>query len=78
MAEANYVKINGINGPRCPNHRVHLTDCKDGIGICPISSCRFTYDADEYEKTMKLKINSLGQMEEVGDWKITSIDGDKG
>jgi hypothetical protein len=66
-----------IHGPRCPNHRVHLVDCNwaDKTGICPISSCHFTFDADEYEKTKKLKLNALGQMEEVGDWKVKNTDG---
>jgi len=72
VAEATY---KGAGGPRCPNHGVPLTDCKDGIGICPVSTCRFTYDADEYEKTKKIKINMLGQLEETGDWKVKQIGG---
>jgi len=61
--------------PRCPNHRVPLVDCKDGVGICPISDYRFSYDADEYEKTKKLKLTALGTMEMTGDWKVKQIDG---
>ena len=72
MGEAPYATIKGKYGPRCPNHRVLLVDCNyhDGWGICPISDCHFSFDADEYEKTKKLRINALGQMEEVGDWKV--------
>jgi len=76
MGEASYETIKGKNGPRCPNHRVHLTDCENGIGICPISGARFTFDAEEYEKTKKLQITALGTMEEVGDWKIQGKEGE--
>lgn len=70
----------GKGGPRCPNHRVHLVDCNwhDGVGICPISGARFTFDGDEYEKTKKLRLTALGTMEETGDWKVTQVDGDGG
>lgn len=62
-------------GPRCPNHRVHLVDCHKGIGICPISSCRFTYEADEAEKTMKTKLDAMGKPYLEKDWKVVNIDG---
>jgi hypothetical protein len=79
MAEAEkWSKIGDKFGPRCPNHRVCLVDLNwhDGIGICPISSCRFSFDGHEYEKTRKMKVNALGVMEETGDWKVRSVDGD--
>lgn len=75
MSDAMYA---GGGGPRCPNHRVPLVDCKDGVGICPISSCEFSYDADEWEKTKKHKINALGGIDVVGDWKVKQIHGEGG
>lgn len=57
-------------GPRCPNHVVLLVDCRDGVGICPISTCRFTYDEDNYEKTKKVQMTVNGDMIEVGDWAV--------
>jgi len=71
MSKGSYVS----GKPSCPNHKCPLTDCENGIGICPISSCRFTYDGDEYAKTEKLRLNALGEHERVGDWKVQSIDG---
>lgn len=65
-----------VHGPRCPNHNVPLilTDTP-GIGICPISDCRFTYDAEQAEKRRKNVINSFGQIESVTDWDVKSIEG---
>lgn len=65
-------------GPKCPNHRVPLVDCHNGIGICPISSARFTYQGDEDEKEKKLKINSFGQAVLDHDWKVKQIGGNGG
>lgn len=62
--------------PSCPNHTVSLTDCKDGVGICPVSGARFTYSADEAEKKAKLRLNALGQVEEVREWDVKHLDGD--
>lgn len=62
-------------GPKCPNHKVVLSDCKDGVGICPISGCRFSYDADEAKKTFKLKMNAFGGYAYEADWNIQSLDG---
>jgi len=60
------------NSPRCPNHQVPLIRTNDpGVGICPISNCRFEYDADAESKAKKLKINAFGKVEEVTDWKVT-------
>ena len=64
------IEWNGTGGPRCPNHRVTLTDCQKGKGICPISGCVFEYDADAESKEKKLKINALGQMEATTDWDV--------
>lgn len=79
MAESDWATYYGKSGPRCPNHRVHLVDCnyKDGWGICPISGARFTFDHEEYEKTKKLKINALGEMEEQGEWKVQGHEGEE-
>jgi hypothetical protein len=34
------------SGPKCPNHDVPLILTNTpGIGICPISTCRFEYEA---------------------------------
>lgn len=63
-------------GPRCPNHRVLLVDCHKGIGICPISGARFSYDQDEAEKTKKVKLDAMGQQYLDGDWKVTHIEGE--
>lgn len=57
--------------PKCPNHLVPLTDCKNSKGICPISGYVFEYDENHAEKTKKLRLNALGQYEEVSDWKVT-------
>ncbi len=65
-----------IFGPKCPNHGVPLTDCSKGMGICPISGARFSYDADEAEKTKKLKIDALGGQYYDGDWKIKHVAGE--
>lgn len=70
-------------GARCPNHRVLLLDCEidgggHGTGICPISGCTFTFDADHAEKTKKLRLNAMGQYEEIGDWKVVQVDGEGG
>lgn len=66
-------------GPRCPNHGVPLIKTGDpGIGICPISDARFSYDEDHAEKTKKHKINALGQVVEDADWKVTHIEGEDG
>lgn len=63
-------------GPKCPNHAVPLLKSGEvGIGICPISDARFAYDADEAEKTKKLKINAMGQAVYQSDWKVKNIDG---
>ncbi len=63
--------------PRCPNHRVPLSDVdwKGQVGICPISGAIFSFDADHYEKTRKLKLTNMGYKQE-GDWKIKKIKGD--
>lgn len=63
-------------GPCCPNHGVNLVDCHKGIGICPVSDARFSYESDEQEKKAKLRLNSLGQVEEVKEWNVTHLDGD--
>jgi hypothetical protein len=64
-------------GPRCPKHGVVLIRTGDpGIGICPVSDARFSYDADYAEKTRKLRLNALGQYEYEADWKVHKIDGD--
>jgi hypothetical protein len=64
-------------GPRCPNHKcvLDLTDTP-GIGICPISSCRFSYDWEEGQKTTQLKIDKYGKEYYDADWKVTPMDGD--
>lgn len=61
-------------GPQCPNHGVKLVDCNKGSGICPVSGCRFEYDEEHAEKTKKLRINALGQYEEVSDWNVKGDD----
>lgn len=63
-------------GPRCPNHRVPLTDCHKGVGICPISGCHFSYKGDEEEKIRKLKINSLGQVVEDNGSNVKQVEGE--
>lgn len=49
-------------GPKCPNHDVPLILTNDpGVGICPISNCRFEYepitdeesDTPEYEDVVE-------------------------
>lgn len=63
--------------PKCPNHGCPLVRTGDlGVGICPISDARFTYDADHAAKTQKLKVNALGQHEYQQDWKVKHLDGD--
>lgn len=63
-------------GPRCPNHRVPLTDCSHGVGICPISGCHFSYKGNEEEQIKKLKLNSLGQMVEVSESSVKQVEGE--
>lgn len=63
------------DGPRCPNHKVKLTDCSKGTGICPVSGAVFSYDADEAEKTKKLRLTNMGYVEE-GDWKVRHVSGE--
>lgn len=67
-------------GPRCPNHTVLLVDVnwKDQTGICPESGCLFGFDADHAEKNKKLRLNSLGAMEEVKDYKVIQKEGTNG
>lgn len=60
--------------PRCPNHLIDLTDCHKGQGICPISGAYFSYNGDEAEKTRRLRVNALGQQEEVSDWDVKGED----
>lgn len=67
-----------VTGPRCPNHRVKLVDCHNGIGICPISNCRFEYTADQAERITKLKIDAFGKVVESTDYKVRQVDGDGG
>lgn len=62
--------------PKCPNHHCPLVDTKTvgkgkGIGICPISSARFDFDADFAEKTKKKKIDMMGNVYFEGDWKVS-------
>lgn len=64
-----------FNGPKCPNHSVPLTDLDHGIGICPISGARFSYEADENEKKETLKLTAAGYVKSK-DWTVTHIDGD--
>lgn len=68
-----------LKSPRCPNHGCGLvdTDYKAGIGICPVSHCRFTFDADWFEKTKKLKIDAFGNHQYEGDWKVASTEGEE-
>lgn len=61
-------------GPRCPNHKCVFVDRSKGRGICPVSGVLFTYDEDYAEKNKKIKLNSLGQYEEVKDWQIQGTD----
>ncbi len=64
------------SGPRCPNHSVPLTRTSDpGVGICPISHWRFTFDEDQAKKTKKLQLTALGGMEEVADWDVNPVGG---
>lgn len=63
-------------GPRCPNHGVVLVDRSKGVGICPISGARFSYDEDNAEKTKKLKIDSLGNQHYDGDFKVKHLEGE--
>lgn len=65
-----------VTSPKCPNHGVPLIKTNDkGVGICPISSARFAYDADEAEKNAKLKLAAGGKYILEADWKVTHIDG---
>lgn len=63
-------------GPRCPNHGVELVDCHNGIGICPVSTARFSYSADDKDKKEALRLNVFGQIEKTTNWTIKHIDGD--
>lgn len=61
-----------------PNHRVKLVECHGGVGTCPISGCKFTYEANEGDKKRKLRLNALGEVEEVTDYKVVQVGGGKG
>ena len=65
----------GGASPRCPNHgaTLILTDTP-GIGICPISMCRFGYDASPHG--MEMVIGAGGQLERVP--KATALDTPEG
>lgn len=63
-------------GPKCPNHYVELVSCQrtspgKGIGICPISTARFTFEEKHKDKLRKLKFNSLGKAVLDDDYKVT-------
>lgn len=63
--------------PKCPNHDVPLIKTADpGIGICPISAARFSYNEDLFEQTKKVQVNSSGQHQHVGDWGVKHIEGE--
>jgi len=71
------------SGPRCPNHNVILimTDTP-GIGICPISDCRFQYvplkDEEDTNPEMEVKIkNGKYVNEKVQKYKIVAGDESK-
>lgn len=66
-------------GPRCPNHLVNLTLTNTkGIGICPLSGCRFAYKADESKGAEKVKLDAFGNMKRDNQYSITPLDGDGG
>lgn len=67
-----------VQKPKCPNHKVNLdlSNNDKGVGICPISGAVFSYSYDDFEKTKKLRINSFGKPEYVGDYKLTHIEGE--
>lgn len=66
------------SGPRCPNHDVPLTDCHDGVGICPISGCRFAYTAEESNQEQEITYDKFGQPIQTQAYKIVSLDGEGG
>lgn len=70
--------MNNSNGPRCPNHDVPLSECRDGIGTCPISGYRFAYTADENNDKQELKIDLSGNLVAESGYFLTSLDGDGG
>lgn len=61
--------------PRCPNHCVPLQRSgTPGIGICPISGYRFSYQADDAKREMKVDLFGRPLYE----WKVESLDGSGG
>ena len=61
------------HGPCCPNHGCELELTQDlGIGICPISRCRFEYSAEVLEQ--ERSYDKFGNEQRT--WKMVSIDGD--
>lgn len=64
------------SGPKCPNHCVPLTLTNTrGIGICPISNCRFEYKADEDTAHDKMRVTAFGDMVKETNYKLTPLDG---
>ena len=59
-------------GPKCPNHDVGLLECKNGIGICPISGVQFSYTADE-AKTKRV-LNTAGKIVDKKEWVVVGDD----
>ena len=61
--------------PQCPNHGVPLNKTgTPGIGICPISGCRFDYDDSPHG--MELVIGAGGQLMRVP--RVTALDAPTG
>lgn len=53
-------------GPKCPNHKIALQNCKAGVGQCPESLCLFSYDEETMEITKKKVIKIInGEPREV-------------
>lgn len=64
--------------PKCPNHGVALVDLnpKEGIGICPVSSCHFRYDPSSTEKSVK-EIKRYKMTVRNGEYVKKLLPGDK-
>jgi hypothetical protein len=60
------------HGPCCPICEMPLEnlDWKLGLGYCARGRIWCKFDPKYFEKTKKLKLNALGQLEMVGDWKV--------
>jgi hypothetical protein len=67
-----------VTGPRCPNHAVPLVDCHKGVGICPISSCQFTYKEDIEALDGSMKIDKFGNKVKQSAFIVAQADGGTG